>query len=164
MKTEYHEKETIVLKAPQPLDRTTLDKWLRKRGFRSEDEFYYLPRKGRCEPWQTSTIVSLDVRRAGSSVYETEEDMAEGLATNWDELRADYLLATLPRDYIASMVFEIDALVMQFGLKVEYQGETMAATELEMHLNAVADQLSKEWDAPGSETLAILIEQQYGNK
>lgn len=164
MKTEYHEKETIILKASRLLDRITLDKWLRKRGFRSEDEFYYLPRKGRCEPWQTSTLVSLNVRRSGRSVYETEEDMAEGLATTWDELQADYLLATLPRDYISSMICEIDALATQFSLKVEYRGETIAATELEKRLNAVADELSKEWDAPGSETLAVLIEQQYGSK
>lgn len=164
MKTDYHEKETVVLKAPHSLERTRLDKWLRKRGFRAEDDFYHLQRKGRVQPWQTSTVISLDVRCSGQGVYETEEDLAEGRGTSWDELRADYLLATLPRDCIASLVREIDALVTEFGLRLEYRGDVVEPVELAKHLNAIADQLSKEWDEPGSETLAILIEQQYGHK
>lgn len=164
MKTEYHEQETVTLKASHLLDRNILHKWLRKRGYRSEDEYYYLPRKGRCEPWHSASLISLDVKRAGLSVYETDEDIVEGIATTWDELQANYLLATLPRDYIASMVCEIYALAIQFDLKVEYCGDTIETAELEKRLNAVADQLSKEWDVPGSETLAMLIEQQYGSK
>lgn len=162
MKIDYHEEETVFLRSPQPQQRTALDRWLRQRGFQAVDDFYNLKRKGRCEPWQTSTIVTLSIRRDGDDVYETEEDLAEGEATTWDELKADYLLATLPRDCIVPLVCEIEALATAFNLSIKYLGEPVDSGELLNRLNAIADQLSRDWDEPGSESLAILIEQQYG--
>jgi len=164
VKTNYHEEELVVLRAPGAFDRARLGKFLQRRGFKLEDEFYYLPRKGRSERWQTTTLVTIDVIRSGQRIYETEEDIAAGLGTTWDELRASYLLASLPRECIASFVQEIDALTTEFNLSVGYNGDNIDPVELGKRLNLVADELAREWDEPGSETLVILIEQEYGSK
>jgi hypothetical protein len=164
MKSDYHEKETILLKGSQLHDRKLLHKWLRKRGYRSEDDFYYLQRKGRFRPWQTSTLITLNVRRGGHEIYETEEDLIEGIGTNWDELRSEYLMATLPRECIAAVTAEIAAIAAEFDLTIEYCGAVVDIAELASRLNAVADQLTSEFDEPGSEALAILIERQYGSR
>lgn len=161
MKTNYHEKETIVLKADSKLERKRLHGFLKKRGFKSEDDFYELFRKGRCESWQSSAIIGVTVHSSGNNVYETEEDIEEGLGTVWDELRCDYLLATLPRERITDFVREVDTLIAEFKLKAFWNGEEVDGVKRARRLNAIADQLSKEWDVPGSETLRILILQQY---
>lgn len=162
-KTDYHEEETVSLKAVRPVARVALDKWLRDRGYRSEDDFYYLERTDHCEPWQTSTLVTLDVLRAGHGVYETEDDLTEGLGTDWDELRAAYLLASMPRDCIVHLIREVGSLATEFGLEIEYRGNVVSANELTECLEAIADRLSEEWADPGSKILMILIEDQYGS-
>jgi len=164
VKTNYHEQEFITLKSPHKQERKLLHIFLRKRGFKPEDDFYELLRKGRCEPWQSSAVLGIDVRSGGEDIYETEEDIDEGLETTWDELRCDYPLATLPREYIADMVREVEALVTEFKLSVVWNGEAVDPVELAKRLNAIADQLSSEWDVPGSETIGILIEQEYGSR
>jgi hypothetical protein len=164
MKTNYHEKETIILKSPKTWDRRALHTFLQKRGFKTEDDFYELFRKGPRDPWQSSAIMSVTVFQAGKSVYETEEDIQEGATTSWDELRCEYLMATLPREAIFDFIREVDALVEEFSLEIVWNGEKMASIELTNRLNAIADHLSTKWDAPGSETLRILIQQQYAQR
>ena len=162
MTTQYHEKETVYLKAQRRFDRVSLDKWLRDYGFKAEDDFYYIPRKDRCEPWQSPTVLSIDIRLAGKDVYETEEDVVEGRTTQWDELKIEYLLASVPRDCIKTLIGVISELIRDFPVGGEYMGERVTTEILAHRLNEIADRLTKEWDAPGSETLAILIEQAYG--
>jgi hypothetical protein len=162
LKIDYHEKETFLLRPSKPIERVLLDRWLRRRQYHSEDDFYYLPRKDQCEPWQSSTILSLDVRSAGEAIYETREDLAEGSGTSWDELKIEYLLATLPREHIETLIEEVNALSTEFLLELRYCGEVISSTELAHCLNQIADQLVKQIDNTGSEALAILIEQQYG--
>lgn len=163
MSTNYHEQEVVSLKTASKQDRKRLHSFLRKRGFKPEDDFYELFRRGRCEPWQSSAILRVTVASSGAAVYETDEDIAEDRSTVWDELRCEYLLATLPRTYIDEYVREVVALSAEFGLRTFWQDEELEPASLSQRLNAVADELSREWGEPGSEPLRLLIEKQYGH-
>jgi hypothetical protein len=158
---DYHEKETVTLRAGEPHSRSSLHAWLRLRGFKSADDFYFLARTGRCEPWQSKTVVSVQVRLRALDVYETEEDIAEGNGTHWDELQAGYLLATLPGEWIEPFVKEIRLLAAEFALRVEHRGNEIDPSELAKRLNEVVDELTSNLHEPGSEQLAMEIERQY---
>jgi hypothetical protein len=162
MKTNYHAKEAVSLKAAGATDRARLHKFLCQRGYRSEDEFYFLPRKDRCEPWQGSNLLTVDVRMNGSPIYETEDDVAAGESTSWNELILSYLLAYLPPANIALFVAEVAAVSIEFDLAIWLEGRQITSGELSDRLESIAKDLSDEWDAPGSDTLAILIEEDAG--
>lgn len=105
--------------------------------------------------------MTVNVFATGAEVYETEGDVGEGAAC-WDELRIDYLLATLPVFFIEKCAAECEALAVQFGLRVELDGVPLGPGKIYSVLKEIADNLTAEWDEPGSETLGILIEQLYG--
>lgn len=161
MKDDYHETEIIFLKASTRCSRKSLHAFLRKRGFAAIDDFYQLLRREPPEPWQSSSVVSIQVLLAGTEVYETEEDVDDGISGVWDELRLEYLMATLPREYIDILIAEIDAISREFQLQIVYFEEKRTSSGLSSRLNQIADRLSSDWDAPGSEILRILIEQKY---
>lgn len=157
----YHEKEIVVLQSERPQRRKLLHKHLRARGFKSEDDFYELFRKGKCEPWQSTAVLTLSVFQSGATIYETEEDIAESGGTTWDELHCEYLLATLPRECIELMLNELSVLCTCFDLRMAYDGQAIEVEDLRSKLNSIADNLAKTLDEPGSEALRILIQQQY---
>jgi hypothetical protein len=99
--------------------------------------------------------------RSGVSIYETEEDLADGISTDWNQLRVGYLMATLPRECIDLAISQIAGVAEEFRLVIAIDGEVIDALQLSKRWNEIADHLAQEWDEPGSEWLAILIEQQY---
>lgn len=161
MKTEHHEKLTVVLVREAPVLRSELHTWLKLRGYKSEDDFYFLKRKAKVLPWETRTLVTVDVQLNSSAVYETEEDVEEGSSTAWNSLNLDYLMASMPRDCIDLFVEEVQQLSLQFGLQIQFNSESVEASSLRAALNRIADELEEYFGGAGSEELAILIEQEY---
>lgn len=160
MGDNYHEKEAIRLVAREPKSRWELHRFLKERGFTNEDDFYFLDRPDQPKPWQSISVMTASVFYQGAAVYETEEDMEEKPG-QWDELRVDYLLATLPTSFIETCAVECEALAAQFELALEVNGNPINPGQLRSMLQQIADQVAAEWDAPGSEFLSILIEQSY---
>ena len=161
MENNYHEKETIRLVASESKSRMDLHIFLKGRGFTSEDEFYFLDRNDAPKPWQSISVMTVNVFDRGSTVYETAEDVVEAPGV-WDELQVDYLLATLPPVFIEKFANECEILAVQFNLKMEMGGRIVPPGQLQLALQAIATNLTNELDEPGSETLRILIEQSYG--
>ena len=160
MSNDHHEKEIIRLSANKPKARRELHEYLKERGFASEDDFYFLDRPDTPKPWQSISVMTVDVFNRGSTVHETEEDIAE-YPGQWDELRVDYPLATLPPFLFETCVAECEALAVRFGLQMELGGDFITSGQLRSTLMKIADDLTAELDEPGSETLRILIEQSY---
>jgi hypothetical protein len=157
----YHESETIILRGRRCWPRNELHAFLVELGFKAEDDFYHIQRKGKLPVWQSSTMLSLDVQLNGGAIYATEEDVAEGTAGNWDTLVGKYLMATVPAECIAPVVQIIFRICERFDLQAMYHGRQHSESELIQALTTVADELTASLDKPGSETLAILIEQSY---
>ena len=161
MNNAHHEEEVVELTSDVPIRRRDLHKWLRQRGYKSEDDFYYLDRKGKIENWQSRSLASIDLFFNKQEIYETEEDVEEGTATHWNSLRVSYLMATLPRECIEPFVDEIDTLAQAFRLRVTYQAEAIDAKSLLGRLTGIADTLEKDFGGAGSKALRVLILQEY---
>ncbi|GAA5497024.1 hypothetical protein Rhal01_03212 [Rubritalea halochordaticola] len=161
MGDDYHEKETITLTAGETKSRSELHSFLKSRGFKSEDEFYFVDRPDSPKPWQAISVMTVNVFNQGSAVYETEEDVAEAPG-QWDELKVEYLLASLPQSFIEKCAIECETLAAQFDLQMELGGEAIKPGQLQSTLQKIADKLTSELNEPGSETLGILIAQSYG--
>jgi hypothetical protein len=157
----YHEAERIELHAGTPRLRKELHGFLKDRGFRSIDDFYVLPRRGRVMPWQSQDIVVLDVRLAGNAVYEAREDIAEGTAGAWDCLQLKYPMASVPSECLSVFVSHAAALASHFDLAIRYQDHEMPLDDVARELASIADHLSENWFDPGSENLALLILDEY---
>jgi hypothetical protein len=160
MNSNYHEQETIILSSKIHLPRLTLHKWLKKNGYKSEDDFYYLEYKGKAMPWQGNTLLTVDVLLDDSDIYETEEDIDEGISSVWNKLKVSYLMATRPRCCISSVIARISELKEEFSLQIEFNSSNQTISSLADELNKIADEL-EAWGGAGSETLAIMIQLQY---
>ena len=161
MSINYYEKEIIRLTAVESKRFGELHEFLKKRGFKHEGDFYIIDRLDTPKPWQAISILTLNVFGQGSSVHKNEENIV-GQSGEWDELKVDYLLATLPAFYIEKCAIECEALAIQFDLKIELNGVSIKLGQLQAALQQIADKLTSEWDEPGSEIIGILIEQSYG--
>lgn len=161
MGDEYHELKVIRLCANEPKSRRDLHVFLKGRGFVSMDDFYFIDRPDKPEPWQAISVISVHVFHQGTAVYETEKDIAESPGL-WDELRVEYLLATLPRSFIETYAVECQALVAQFDLRMDLNGDPLEPDQLRPTLDKIADELTAQLDEPGSESLRILIELSHG--
>ena len=158
MKPNYHEKETVLCKSSKPQIRKQLHKWLKARGYKSEDDFYFLKLKGKKQSWQSDSLMSVDVLLNENEVYETEDDIQEGNSSFWDTLKISYLMASHPREYISVFVNEIMEISNTFGLTIQFQSHEQSIDLLSTELNQIADELEQNWGGAGSKSLAIMIQ------
>lgn len=157
----YHEVEVLVLKSAQKQSRRRLHEYLCAEGFASEDDFYYLNRRDKIAPWQSSSLVEVSIFLEHAAVYGTQEDIKEQGDLLWDELHAEYLFATLPRCCIGEFLDIAFRLAEAFNLGVWYGGKCVSKSAAMSAFLQIADQLVKEVDEPGSESLRILIQMHY---
>lgn len=160
MKNDYHEKEVISLKHKSNKSRRDLHSFLIQRGFKSEDDFYFIDRTDKPKPWQAISAMSVNIRYENSSIYKTEDDIVEEESV-WDELKIEYLMASLPRSYIELCVNHCELIAKEFELDIEFENQVLDAKKLSDKLNSIANQLTKNFDCPGSENLGILIAMSY---
>ncbi|MBC3876119.1 hypothetical protein [Undibacterium flavidum] len=161
MKNQYVEEVAVILRSNNPLPRVDLHKSLKQFGFISEDDFYYLRRKGKVASWETDCLMTINVFSANSDTYETEDDIEEGICSNWDSLHISYLMASLPREFINTFVSEIEKIKLRFALQLVFEDITMEVSELTLKLSKIADDLEK-FGGVGSKELKILISYEYG--
>lgn len=157
----YHEKETIVLAAESPQSRAELHRFLLELGFKSIDDFYDFERSKRGPIWQSESVLSIEVLRGGIPIDDYDEEIEEGTAREWDELKCDYLLATLPTECIATATFLLAAIGDRFGLTIRFEGADCTAAQVGERLADAATEVEKSFAPAGSEELAILIEEHY---
>ncbi|KQV49767.1 hypothetical protein [Duganella sp. Root336D2] len=161
MKAEHYEKLTVTLFRESTVSRKELHTWLKRRGYKSEDDFYYLVRKGRVPTWQTDTIATVELKLSGTPIYETEEDVEEGISTCWNSLEVEYLMASLPRECIDSFVEEVTQLSAHFDLKLQFEQALTDPHSIRGAFNRIADRLERDFGGAGSEELAILIYREH---
>ena len=154
---EFHEREVVNLRTAATCSRVDLHRFLLGLGFTSEDDYYYFDRPKSIPRWQSLTLLSVDVLRAGEPIYETEDDVQDGETTDWDCLQIGYLLATLPTQCIDDATALIETIAQRFRLTIWYQDAQTEAATLRQNWAAIADRLRKDFAEPGSEDLQILI-------
>jgi hypothetical protein len=158
---QYHEVEIVELRAAGPQPRAVLHKILKALGYQSIDDFYAIRRSGQVLPWQSIFTMTLDVELAGNAVYETEEDVAEGEASEWDRLVAKYFMAGLPSDFIGPFVQAVTKLSEELNLDLVRDGRKVSPDELQAELVGIAQWLDENYFEAGSKNLGILISEEY---
>ncbi len=160
MKCKY-EMVTVWLRSRDCHGRLELYKYLGCRGYVSNDDMYKLRRRDRGPIWQSTTLVTVHVVRDGTAIYETDEDIDETGGKPWNQLQCEYLLATLPREYVDVYVKEIEAISNEFRLSVLLNDQHVSIPDLSAKINAMADELTSAYGAPGATEVRIAIEEMY---
>ena len=156
-----HEVETVTLRGNREWPRKELHEFLEELGFKSEDDFYHLKRNGSLLKWQTNTLATVDVFWRGRSIYETEDEVCEGTSGTWDSIEMKYYMASVPKECIQAFVTVACAIQEKFDLQFFFQGVRRNEEELLRDFEKTAAELTTYCDEPGSEALAILIQQRY---
>ena len=138
-----------------------LRQYLKDRGYKSIDDFYHLPRDSKVPIWQSTSIVTVNMLAGGRSIYETDEDIDESGGTPWNQLHFEYLLATLPREFIGVFVREVEAISHEFQLSVLLNDQLVTIPELSAKINFLADELTGTYGEPGTKEVRIAIEELY---
>ena len=99
-------------------------------GFKSEDDFYFVDRIDKAKPWQSISVMIIDIFLRGESVYETKEDIQETGGGKWDRLEASYFLASLPQRYIDDFSNKVFLLADHFELKVYHRNNEVNKIKL----------------------------------
>ncbi|MEQ1819948.1 MAG: hypothetical protein ABL871_15210 [Terricaulis sp.] len=150
----------VTLSSTGKCSRRALHQFLKSRGFKSDEDLYYLPAEG-VAAWQSPAVALLSVFSNAGTVYETEEDIAEG-DSEWDRLELEYPICALAREFMAKFVAECDAICSRFALKAFISDESKSVPEIATHLNSIADRTARQFFEPGSEELARMVEARYG--
>jgi len=157
-----HEAEIIRLISAHEQCLCDLHLYLVRLGFLYEDDFYILERKDSVMPWQTEEIMTIDIYYQGFHLYESEEEIIGNQDQKWDELKVEYLLATLPENCMKILFSQLKLICAQFGLSVHYESNAVTLNDLEELFKRFSDELEVSYGGrAGSENLAMLIEQQY---
>ncbi|MFO0810491.1 MAG: hypothetical protein U0746_17840 [Gemmataceae bacterium] len=150
-----HEVEEVILHSDTKQPCTNLWRLLKQQGFTQHDDVFSLDRpKNTLMPmWQTRTIVAVHIYDDSEEVYDTDDE--------WNQLVFKYMLATQPREGIAAFVSHVAALSERLNIPMKFRGNLVTRGELEGQLARFADDLTSQVDAPGSESVAIVIESTY---
>lgn len=157
----FHERELIYLDSSQDQSRRELHKFLKDNGFKSIDDFYVLDRKGRVPPWQSRTLISIDIANSNDSIYETEEDIEDGKPQDWRRLKIACLLASLPKECLPLFTNTIGKISEHFDLRISFLGQEATLESLEFELHRLANEVEVAFFPCGSEELAIAIQNEY---
>lgn len=156
---QYYEEIEIYLVSDSVRKREDLHIFLKNKGYKSEDDFYYISRDDKVEPWQSFQLLTLDIKLGDEDKYETEEDIEEGISTEWDKILASYLLATIPEDGIEKFIKKVQEIKSELNLKLFYCEEEITMDKLSKTLNLYAKKIEEKYYVEvGSEWLCRLIE------
>lgn len=156
-----HEKETVHLYSKTPQLRSELHKYLITNKYKSEDDFYYIDRIDKAEPWQAINLTSIEILLGNDSIHETEEDIKEGFGGTWDHLEISYLLASLPAKNIKIFCNYVFELADHFNLHAFYNDLKTSKQDLLKIFKSISEKLANDFGEPGSEELGILIQSTY---
>jgi hypothetical protein len=161
--TDYdflHESELVVLQVPQPRRCAALWAILTELGYTLREDVFSFDRRENAPPWQSEAVVELDVLLSGVELLLTDNE-ARQPDQFFDTVRAEYLLATLPREHIPVFAEQVALLGARLEIPLRHQRRIISRQELEAQFDAYADELTAALGEPGSEGVAIYIESTY---
>ena len=158
----FHEVERVVLRSATPQSRQALHAFARQRGMKLNDDFhyYFIDRLDVAETYQAISIGEFSALYDGARNEDYEEDFTES-DSRWDCLEAEYLLASLPTECIATFVQECAAFAKRFALSMYRGNSVVSEVDLQAELQQIALELSNTHGDPGSKWLAIEIKMTY---
>lgn len=150
-----HEVEFVELFNSQGIPRSVLLPVFQKLGFKRNDDIVSLEREGKVPPWQAQTLVGVKILCNDEEVYGFGDD-------DWDLLRLEYMLASLPFDLATTFIDVVFQVSKSLESPLVDQGKEINTEKLMTKLTQARDELLLETGGdPGSEFLQILIQSTY---
>lgn len=155
MDTEFYEEVAVTLALAEAVSAGRLNRILRDLGATLYYDVYSFDRPDKHPRWQSEAFASVDLTLNGERA-----DAQDGA----DTIRVSYPLATVPSTFIGPYVELVYTLADRLdGVPVHYDGRPITAPELTVELERMVTELMTEWgEEPGSQTLVMMIESQYG--
>jgi len=156
--SHLHEEEVVSFCAPNPRPVAELLELFLAQGFTLHDDVLCLDRSNRGQPWQSSSIVAVEVSCRGKEIFGFEEG-------EWDEVKLKYLFAYLPFELTERFFVVIETTGRELGMGPQRNGKPTSIDALRADFQAFKTQLLAEvGDEPGSESAAIVIQYTYPRK
>jgi hypothetical protein len=150
-----HEIEIVSFRADQRKPLNEILSSFEDQGFALHDDIISLDRKGIIPPWQHSSIVSVEFQLDGEEVFGFEDG-------EWNIILLKYLFASLPFDLSETFIQVVKEIGEEFKIIPYFHGkETDAQALRKSFLEINSEIMAKTGEAPGSESLAILIQNTY---
>ncbi len=155
---KLHEKEVVSFRPHEPLRVSALADTLMSVGFRTMDDFCFFPRSDQRSAWQSDTVTTATFFFDGSELSQPLDE-ADSLC---DEIRFDYLLASLPPQCIEVFISLIRTIQDLVGGPLFHLGVITDINDLDrvfaLYVTDIEQELAEE---PGSEFLNVCIAQSY---
>jgi hypothetical protein len=163
---KLHEKEVVSLRLDQAQKVSSLTDSLASIGFRKSDDFCFFPRVDRGPAWQSDTVTTATFYLGDSELCQyLDEPEPDSTDSACDEIRFDYLLASLPQPCIGVFLSLLRSVQRLVGGRFCHLGEPLDINTLETILSRYVADIEQELaEDPGSEFLAIYISQSYSRR
>lgn len=151
--TKLHERESVHLILGRRVPVAELRRHFVEAGFTEEDDFFFLPRLDSRLPWQSEDIATADFFDLDHQVD------CDGVC---DRVHFSYLFASLPAEHIVTFISTLGWFHGVLGGALEHRGERLDLDGLRSRFDSyLHDLLDEVYEQPGSEPLAILIQESY---
>lgn len=152
MSCEFHEEKLVTVRLTSSCSAGAGNLLFRKLGFNLHYDVYALA-ASHAEPWQSDQIADVSLYFDGAEV-DAQDD--------FDQIVMSYLLASRPSSDIDLFLDLVEKVTSEFDGTFEYTGREMTIRDVRSEFVSCVDSLLKEWgEEPGSESLAIMIEENY---
>jgi hypothetical protein len=153
----WHSIVRLSLSADRSHSMSALGRHLRSLGFRpsADGDLYSLPRPDKACVWQSISIANVRCwSEEGVELY-----FDDPLAPSVSRVDLEYLLPWMPIVHARAFVDVGQALALRLGAQLTYNGAEIQPDQLLSQMHALADELTQRVDEPGSQFLAIAIEE-----
>ncbi len=145
----------VVLEPSQGQSVAALWRLLREEGFKLRGLGFEVrrPKKPAIPIWQSDSYVS-------AYIYHDDTELFENRG-QWNRLALKYLIATQPRSGIPIFSEYSSKLALRLNLPMKVDDVVISQTDLELHLNKTADEITQLVGEPGSKEVRIAVERWY---
>lgn len=149
---ELHELKEIEIALPETIDSGKANRLFRELGATLFYDVYAFEAEN-SEIWQSESLLSIRLLNGGFEV-DAQND--------FDNISVGYLLATRPSGDQQKALILIANIISVFGGVATYQTEPFDQRVIQADWDRCNSYLLKEWgEEPGSESLRIMIEENY---
>ena len=152
MVDDFHEDKLVTIRLTSSCSAGAGNLLFRKMGFNLHYDVYAFA-ASHAEPWQSDQIADV-------SLY--SDDVEVDAQDDFDQIVMSFLLASRPSSDIDLFLNLVERVTSEFGGTIEYAGRVMTIGDIKSEFMSCVDSLLKEWgEEPGSESLALMIEDKY---
>jgi hypothetical protein len=149
----FHQIVTVELELDKQYSAGEINRILKESGATLHYDVYGFERADKGPIWQSESYIYVALFCDGNEV--------DAHATV-DKIEFQYPMATIGSEYISRFVDTVTTLASIFNVRIQVGGSHIDKKHLISHCEDIVTELMSEWgEEPGSETLRMLIEQNY---